>query len=258
MERLREKRTSGISTSVLRAWGMFLLAVGVIGRCILQHELLGVGSVSTEELLEIMQSSQYAMLLASLALVLQALETCAVPIFALLLVEGFQHTTSYKNYLLRVVGAAFLSELPYNLAMSGQLLDTSSRNPMFGLVFGLLVLYFFNLYQTKSAQNVLIKAVVAFAALLWPLMLNVDFGFELVVAVCVLWVFRKKPMYRGFIGATAMILCSLLSPFFLAAPMGFLATHFYNGEKGSGNRWINYLFYPAMLLLVGLLAKFVF
>ena len=38
--------------------------------------------------------------------------------------------------------------------------------------------------------------------------------------------------------------------------MGFLAIHFYNGEKGESSRLVNYLFYPVTLLAIGLAAKF--
>jgi hypothetical protein len=40
--------------------------------------------------------------------------------------------------------------------------------------------------------------------------------------------------------------------------MGFLAIHFYNGEKGNTGRLVNYLFYPVTLLAIGLVAKFAF
>ena len=42
--------------------------------------------------------------------------------------------------------------------------------------------------------------------------------------------------------------------FYMASPMGFLAVHLYNGEKGEQNRLVNYLTYPALLLLTWLAA----
>ena len=73
-------------------------------------------------------------ILATIALVCQAVSTCAVPIFAFLLVEGFLHTSDWKRYLTRVSLMALAAEIPYNLAMSSKLIDLSSRNPAFGLV----------------------------------------------------------------------------------------------------------------------------
>lgn len=44
----------------------------------------------------------------------------------------------------------------------------------------------------------------------------------------------------------------------MAAPMGFLAIHFYNGEKGPENRIVDSLAYPALLLVVGAAGRLLF
>lgn len=257
MERLAShQKPAGLTGSALRTWGILFLAIGIIARGVLQTRILGIGQVSSMELLELMQSSSQMMIFATLALVLQAMETCAVPIFTFLLVEGFQHTSNFGKYLLRVLGVAVLSEIPYNLAIGGKVLDFSSRNPVFGMVLALILLHFYGRFGEKNVKNVLIKVLLTLAGLLWPGMLAIESGTPLILLVCVLWIFRKKPMARSMIGATAAIVCTLFDPFFLAAPMGFLAVHFYNGEQGEENRVVNYLAYPAILLVIGLVATF--
>lgn len=256
MERLGDTRSGGLNSGKLRVWGLVFAAAGIVGRSILQNRLLGIGTISGQQLLQIMDSGN-AMLIATLALLLEAVETCAVPIFSLLLMEGFRHTSNFKSYFFRVAGTAVLSELPYNLAIGGSLLDTDSRNPVFGLVLGLALLYFYRRYAGGSPQSVLIKVLVTVAALLWAMMLKIEYGVCMVAVICVLWAFRRNSLYRNFAGATAAILCSLISPLFLAAPMGFLVVHFYNGEKADGNRLVKYLVYPVLLLIIGLLALFI-
>lgn len=258
MERLRNQKNTGLNGNALRTWGLLFLATGTIGRGIIQKQLLGVGEITAQQMLDAMSNSQGTMILVTLSLVLQALETCAAPIFALLLVEGFQHTSDFMRYLTRVLGLAVLCEIPYNLAVGSGFLDWTSRNPVFCMVLGLIQLYFYQRYAEKSLQNTLIKAVVTIAAVIWGEMLKIEFGSCMVLVIAVLWAFRKKPLYRNFAGATVTIVCSLMSPFFLAAPMGFLAVHFYNGERGEENRLVNYLAYPAMLLIAGLLGIFLF
>lgn len=258
MERLNSTKKTGMNRSTLRKWGMLFLAAGVVGRGAIQGHILGIGSVSTQQLLEIMESSPDAMTYATVSLILQVLETCAAPIFALLMVEGFQHTSDYKQYLLRVLGVAALTELPYNLAMNGSLLYMGTRNPVFGMVVGLVMLYFYQRYSGSGIQNLIIRILVTIAGLIWTQMLNIEFGICIVLIICVLWAFRRNPLYRNFAGATAAIVCSLFSPFFLASPMGFLAVHMYNGEKGEENERFNYLFYPVLLLVVGLVSVLVF
>lgn len=60
---------------------------GRFGQGILQGRVLGLAGASSEQMLEIMNASGSAVALTGVSLALQALETCAAPIFALLLVE---------------------------------------------------------------------------------------------------------------------------------------------------------------------------
>lgn len=259
MERLGNhyKRT-GITVNTLRIWGMVFLGAGVVGRGILQNHILGIGGMNMEQMLSIMQSSEAAMNYATMSLAMQALETCAAPIFAFLLVEGIRHTSDFKAYFLRVLGIALLTEIPYNLAMGEGFLDFSSRNPVFGLVLGMILIYFYRRYCASGFRNVLIKILVTLASLVWVRMLNIEFGAPVVLITAVLWGLREKGMYRNFAGASVSIACSLFSPFFLASPMSFLAIHMCNGEKGEENRTVNYLMYPAILLLGAVAGKFLF
>lgn len=247
MQLIPGRKRNGIHSGALRTWGMLFVAAGVISRSVLQRSMLGMGGISGAQLLEIM-STESAMNIATAALVLQVLEACAVPIFACLLVEGFAHTSDFKKYLLRVLGLAVLSELPYNLAISGKLLDCSSRNPVFGVALGLIVLAFYKYYADRNAKNVAVKTVVTLAAVMWVGMLDIEYGVPMVLVSAVLWAFRSNTLLANVAGATVSIVCSLSSLFMMAAPMGFLAVHSYNGEKGESNRTVDYLAYPALLL----------
>ena len=258
MDRLarREDRHDGLTRRGLRLWGLLFAALGIVSRAVIQNGLLGMGQVTGEQLLEAMVASDRVMVFATLGLVMQAMEACAVPIFALLLVEGVQHTKNLDKYLVRVVGLAFLCELPYNLAMSGSLWDTSSRNPVFGLAFGLGMLYLHRFYGGDSISKRLLRVLITGAAVLWPMMLRIQDGAFCVILVAVFWLCRNRKQYRTFIGCAVAALCSLLSIYYLAAPMAFLAIHFYRGEKGEENRAVNYLAYPVLLLAAGLAVKF--
>lgn len=249
METIQTRRKHGIHSGALRAWGMLFAAAGIVGRSILQLRLLGLNHTTSEQLLELMGNSD-TMLMVTVALVLQAVETCAVPIFTFLMVEGFQHTSNFKNYLLRVLGIAVLSEIPYNLAMSGKLVDLSSRNPVFGIVLGLIVLYFYRMYGEKSGKNTCIKLGITLAALVWVSMLDITYGGCVVLIAAVLWAFRAKTMLRNVAGASMTILCGVSSVFFMMAPMSFLIIHNYNGEEGNTSQRVNYLAYPVILLAV--------
>ena len=255
MERLGNTRpTSGLHAGSLRTWGMLFAISGMISRGVLQRALLGVGTNSTQALLETMQASESAMAIATVALILQAVETVAVPIFVFLLFEGFQHTSDWKKYLTRVAGLALLTEIPYDLCMNGKVLEFSSQNPVLGLVLCFVLLLLFRRFEGRK----LICVVMALAGFVWALMLRIDHGIPMLLMLYVIHLFRNKKMFMGFSGMAAAALCTGLSPFYLIAPMGFLAIHFYNGEPGNGSKLVNYLFYPVALLAIGLVAKFAF
>lgn len=246
MERLgRQKKPFEFNGNALRTWGLLFLAAGVISRGIIQTHMLGVGQASTAQLLELMNASESNMTLVTLALVLQAMETCAVPVFALMTVEGFCHTSDARAYLLRILKMGVLAEILYNLVMANPL---NSRNPVFGLAFALMLLLFYRTYAEKSIKNTLIKLAVTAAAVVWCEMLRIDFGAELVLITAAFWPYREKPMYRNLCAAAMCMACTMISPFFMAAPMCFLVIHFYNGEESTTSRKLNYLAYPAMLL----------
>lgn len=249
-ERLGMTRPSGLNSNGLRTWGMLFALGGIISRGILQNEMLGMLNVKGAALLDIMQNVEGAMAMAAVALVLQALETIAVPIFAFLLVEGFLHTSDYKKYVLRVAGLAVLTEIPFNLAMTQNILDLSSRNPVFGVLLCLVLLYLYN----RFAEQKFVCVIVTLAATGWGWMLGIEHCIPMVLMVCVMWIFRNKKMFMGFSGAAVAVLCTGGSVFYLAAPMGFLVTHFYNGEPGESNKLVSYLIYPVALLITALVA----
>ena len=252
MERLGNTRPSGLNTGSLRTWGMLFVIAGIISRSVLQNTILGVGENSMQELMDMMRTSETAMIITTVSLVLQAMETVAVPIFVFLLYEGFQHTSDWKKYLARLAGLAVVTEIPYDLAMNGKVLEFGNQNPVIGLVLCFVLLLLFRYFAGKK----LICVVMALAGVVWAIMLKVDHGVPMILMICVMHLFRNKKMYMGFSGMAAAALCTGLSPFYLIAPMGFLAIHFYNGEKGNSSRLVNYLFYPVALLAIALTAKF--
>ena len=249
MERLNERPSAGLGGRGLKLWGLAFLAVGTVGRGLLQNRLLGVGGLSGAQLLELMQSSQSAMLYATFSLVLQAAEVIAIPIFAFLLVQRMTLTEKPMKLLLWLLGLAALCEVPYHWAMTGKLWNPAIRNPAVGLALAAAMLVFYRMYGEKSMQHRFIRVIVTAAAVLWTLMLRIDHGTLLVLLTCVCYSL-KKPVARNLTGALVSVACILSSPFYVIAPMGFLPVHLYNGEPEEES-FLAYLPYPAILLIVG-------
>ena len=256
MERLSGRQRNGITTVGLRNWGMLFVICGIVSRGILQNRMLGMAGGNTAHLMDTMMNNPDAMGIATLALVLQATETCAMPVFCYMLLEGFTHTKDFFRYLGRMTALALISEIPYNFAIDGQLLSMSSRNPVFGLVLCLIVLFLYQRYEAKSFVNTAIKFCIFLAAFVWCKMLGIHDGACCVIISTVLWWCRNRPNYRNLIACSATVACMLFSPFYMAAPMGFMAIHFYNGEAGDESRILRYAMYPAILLVIGIAGLF--
>ncbi len=254
-ETLRPK-PRGLSGAGLRYFGLVCLALGIAGRCLIQNGMLNMANTSAQDLLALLEKEPGMMGAATIALVLQVIYYCAVPLFAFLLVEGFCCTGNFGKYLLRVLAMAVAAELPYNLAMGGGLWVTGSRNPAFALVLGLIMLYFYRRYPEKNLTNFLVKALITVMGILWVGMLRIEDGVVVLVMTCAIWFLSKYPNFRTLGGCTAAIACTLLSPYCALMPMSFIATHFYNEERGNINRFVEYAAYPLLLLAVALMGMY--
>ena len=249
------RKNKGFTSSALRSLGILCLALGVLGKCLVQNRILGMTNTTPSQLLALFDQQPELMGVATAALVLQLVYGCAIPIFAFLLVEGFCRTGNYRKYLLRVLVIAVVSELPYNLAMGDGILVAESRNPVFALVIGLAVLYFYRRHSEKSGRNFAIKALVTVAAVLWIGMLRIDDGLATLLLICVIWALRSKPNFLTLGCCAAAVCCMLISPYYALTPLSFIATHFYNEEKGNGNRALSYLAYPIILTAAAVAAR---
>lgn len=243
------KRKPGLSGNALRLWGFVFLIGGVVGRGVIQTHILGMNGAGPDELLKILDSKPNAMAYTALSLALQIAETCAVPIFAKLLIEGMQNTSDIKAYFKRVITLALLCEIPFNLTFGGKLIDLKSRNPIWAVVLCMFMLYLWSNYEGKEKKYRLLKLFIVIVTILWVQMLKVDHGAAFVIIVSLFWALRKKSLFVHFAGAAGAMLCSLISPYYLASPMGVLAVHSYNGVKSTNSHKYNYLFYPVVLMI---------
>lgn len=78
--------------------------------------------------------------LRTLYTVMRAIGRTAFPIFCFLLIEGFHYTHSRRKYLRNIILFAFVSEYPFDLAMSGKF-HMGYQNVMFTMAIGLAVIW---------------------------------------------------------------------------------------------------------------------
>ena len=192
-------------------------------------------------------------------LLLRSIGRLAMPIFAFLLVEGFHHTRNRKKYALRLLIGALLSEIPYNLVISGSPVWRYQQSIMITLLIGFCALLAMERCQKLAWKSV---AMVAFALL--SELLGADYGWG-GVAVIALFELSRYMGSQNVIRFFGMLVLFHYIPSMLlrfgnfSVPMqalGALSILFigtYDGRKVTKSKtvqWAFYLFYPVHLVVL--------
>lgn len=225
---------------------LFLQSVGII---ILEKGIIHLEQYTQESLSIEMAKNQGLMTLAGTASVLQLLGGLAIPVFAFLLVEGFYHTSDYKNYLIAVCLTAVISEIPYDFAMSGKLFDLSQQNAMTGTAISLLMLYFLKMTKKQKRGKNLLQLFIVLCGVLWVTILRSEYGLCMILLTAVFYIFYTRNILKTVFGA-------LISLLYVTGPLSFYGIWCYNEErKKTVSKYIYYAFYPIHLWILGVIAR---
>lgn len=228
----------GLSGSSLKLWAMGLMVIDHIGAVLLAPMLPGAGL--PDSLLIFLTAP--GSLLAWAYGICRLLGRLSFPIYCFLLGEGFAHTHSRGRYLARLVGFGLLSEVPFDLASTGRWLELGHQNVFFTLALALLALWGWERFARQPELRFLSLAACALAADLG----GTDYGSFGVLLVLALFLLRDRPPVRDGVG-------SLLCLWEISAPLAFLLIRRYNGTRGLPLGVAFYWFYPAHLLVLGLI-----
>lgn len=186
------------------------------------------------------------------------------------LVEGYDYTHSKKKYFFRLIIFGLISEIPYCLALTSEgIISFYGLNMMFtlSLCFGLI-------WIMDNMKSTLIKVMLSIIII----GLSIFCSWALLAPIyTLLFIWAKRSQKRkkiafvisallfGFIGylggiehftTSENILYSLLSMIGMGLA-GFCILYLYNGKqavKGKKfSKWFFYVFYPAHLLILGII-----
>ena len=177
----------------------------------------------------------------------------AFPIFCFLLVEGYIHTKNKKNYLLRMLLFAFISEIPFNLAISGTIFEARYQNIFWELSLGIVLMMIIEKIQKVKGGYILKFSLIVAIVLpgIWMAeQMNFDYGDHGIITIVLLYFFRNYRNLQLIAGALSFLWSYL-------AIWGFLPIAFYNGKRGRQIKYAFYIFYPSHLLLLYLITKVV-
>lgn len=175
--------------------------------------------------------------------VFRAFGRIAFPIFCFLIVEGFHHTRSHLNYLVRLFIFAIISEIPFDLAFFGTFFYWQHQNVFFTLALGLASI--FCLEEMNNRRLYAVPLVLTWAAAYF---LHCDYSIGGVILICILYLTREMPWVRFVL--TALILYVFWGSFELFGLLAMLPITFYNGRRGPSVQMAFYWFYPVHLLIL--------
>lgn len=176
-------------------------------------------------------------------LILRTIGRLAFPIFCFLLVEGFLHTKNIKKYVIRLGIFSFISEIPFNLAVSGRYLFASHQNVFFTLWIGLIVLIFLKKYK----EDVVIEIIAIFIGCFLATFLKTDYEAIGILIIVSFYLLREKKIVLTI---TMVLLNGLSNIIQLAGALALIPIFFYNGKRGRQPKYFFYAFYPIHLFLL--------
>lgn len=207
----------------------------------------------------------------------------AFPIFAFQISEGFLHTKNLKNYFIRLMVFALISQIPYILFLS--LYSNDIRlNVFFTLTLGLIAIWLHSYILKDISSKLDVKIKNSFTKLLLKLIVEfvptiaigiigeiskVDYGWWGILLVFMFYYFKKNKIAMNISFITMCIIYygidiiktgfnTLYIWLFAFNVLPILFINLYNGKQGIKLKYLLYIFYPAHLLILYLLFNFVF
>lgn len=199
----------------------------------------------------------------------------AFPIFAFLLVEGFQHTRNLGNYVKRLLFAAILSEIPFNLMVGGSLFYPLHQNVLWTFLIAVGMLSVNEKFRGDANwKRVAVAAATVVLGALAGLVTLSDYLHAGVLTVLVFYFFRGRSWscfacqalclyYLNFEALGGQVYEFTLNGTTLELPqqgfalLALIPIWLYRGRQGHysrGLRRLYYLFYPLHMLILFLLS----
>ena len=243
-------KTPDITADGLKMFACIAMLIQSIGIVVVERGLINLEQYTQESLNQALAQDSHLMMLAGIGSVMQLIGGLAIPIFTFLLVEGFRNTFCFKKYFLSMLLFALVSEIPYDLAMSGKIWDFSDQNAMISMVISLIMLYALDMVKERNGfTGGLLKVCIVIAAVVWAALFRAEYGLCIVLLTAVFEIFYTKNVLKTVLG----IIVSLM---YVTGPLSFYGIWCYNGVRTDRlPKYVYYAFYPLHLLVLAAIVK---
>lgn len=243
-------KTPSITADGLKLFACAVMLIQTAGIAVVENGIIQIDQYTQEGLSTALAENSGLMVWAGIGSVMQLIGGMALPVFAFLLVEGFRNTSNIRRYVASVLIFALVSEIPYDLAVCGELWSFSTQNALVSMLICLLMLCCLHAVEMKKGiPAALVKFCIVLGAVLWVTLLRAQYGLCLVLLTAVFDLFYARNVLKTVLG----ILISLM---YVTGPLAFYGLWCYNGKrKNRIHKYVYYAFYPAHLFVLGLIAQ---
>ena len=201
-------------------------------------------------------------LVENIGIAMRLIGRMAFPLYAFLLVQGFMWTRDWSRYVVRVALFALISEIPFNLVLTGDLWYSRAQNTMVTMLIGLICMRMLGTLEKRFWKSDFNEKFLGSILALWSVavsmvvaeLLHTDYGAAGVLLIVVLFLFRYRPAELVAAGCLAAVLIYGFGFEVLFAWIAFVFISRYNGERGRKLGLMPYVFYPVHLLVVWLVS----
>ena len=146
---------------------------------------------------------------------------------------------------------AFISEVPYDMFQSRVFFNLNANNILFTFSIALATIWIIDTIKEKISLNIWIitSFVILILSCILSMVLSTDYEYYGILVIYMFYIFRNNKYIS--------IVFNL--PYLIEAPwsiLGFGLNLLYNGERGKQNKYLNYMFYPLHLLLLGIIRMY--
>ncbi len=184
------------------------------------------------------------------------------PTMAFLLVEGYHHTSNVRKYGIRLLIFALIAQIPYMLFIDVE------GNVLWTLLIGLIVLYLYDHMKNRALYWLICIALILVSYLC-------DWG---IIGVLMVLIIRLVPNRRtGIIYAVLLVMLANGLPnlittlstgniwylpnalySFIGCTAAAVMLCCYNGKRGRPLKYFFYVYYPAHILVLGIIKVLLF
>lgn len=186
----------------------------------------------------------------SVYFIMRMIGRLAFPLFCFLIAEGYHHSKDRFKYGRNLLIFAIVSEIPFDLFLTGKVISMDRQNVYFVLLLGLVALW-----VIENEWNNLYKALFFVSTFVVTIFLHIDYGIKGVLLIVLLYMLRENALLKTI----------LSFPFLSGGYAAFCALvpiNMYNGKrgfiKGKYAKYTFYAFYPVHLFILFLIRKILF